>query len=447
MKKILISILVALAALSAQSCLFEQADIFDGSSSKRLSDAMDASQKALVNSQYGWLFEMYPEGSQTYGGYAFICQFSADKTVTVYTELASDVSKPCTSYYKMTNDNGPVLIFDTYNDYIHYLSTPSSSAYQAFQGEFEFVVTDIKDDVISLRGSKTGNKMYLRKMTMPAVDYLKILPSIEERIIFSGFTGTVNGVSVTAEVDIDNRQTSFVVGEESATVRAYAITPEGFRLYKPIKVGEVELSAFAVSEDGSKVTVADGSAKGTEFKSVYPEGYRMYDDYAGDYIFKYNAGEFPVTLVPAGDGVNYKMEGVNDNYDWVLQYSKAKGNLSLLCQMLYDKKGAYAMYDGKYLALTPCSPSNATGTSGYLSYSSTVGMMTKWNLDEANPVYTFVDNGMYSGHAVNTFWFCLYTGPTQTSSTRTSGNKAPKELQPFGQSQIIFKVTSLTKVK
>lgn len=447
MKKILTFVLVAMAALSVQSCLFEQADIFDEPSSQRLATAMDNAEKALINSEYGWLFEIYPQSSQSYGGYAFVCKFKEDHTVDVYTELAADLSDCCTSYYKMTNDNGPTLIFDTYNDYMHFFSTPSSSAYQAYQGEFEFVVTDIASDIISVRGPQTGNKMYLRKLTEPAADYLAKLLPVEDRIVFAGFKGNVNGVDVSASIDIDNRQTTFTVGEETFK-RAYVITDEGMRLYQPVKVGEAELLSFAISEDAKTVTSTDGSTKGTSFATFFPEGYRQYGDYAGNYIFKYDRGEFPVTLIPSGDGVHYQMRGVTTHYDFVLTWSKAKGNISLLSQMLYDidNPGELLMYNGKYLGLTPCSPSNATGTSGYLSFDTKCGMCTKWNGDEVHPVYTFMDNGVYSGHAVNTFWFCFYTGPTQTSATRSSGSSAPADFKPFGQTQIMFKIESLTKV-
>lgn len=446
MKKVFVSILLAVAAFSVQSCLFEQEDIFDKSSSHRLAEAMDSAQKALVDSEYGWLFEIYPEGSQCYGGYAFVCKFNQDRTVDVWSELSVSPSTPLTSYYKMNNDNGPCLLFDTYNEFMHYFSTPSSSAYQAFQGEFEFMILSIEKDVIAVRGPLTGNTMYLRRMTEPAAQYIAKLPSVEERIIFSGFKGTVDGQDVSAELDIDNRQTTFKVGDESYD-RAYAITQEGLRLYKPVKVGETELYCFSIAEDGTKVTATDGAAAGTVFQTVFPAGYLPYAEYAGDYIFEYTKGQFPVTLVPSGDGVHYQMTGINSHYDLVLTWSKAKGNLSLLVQMLYDKENPdqYLKVDGKYVGITAASPANATASSAYLNYTFQCGMQTVWNQDRTNPVFEFKDNGVYSGHAVSCFWMYTYTGPTQTSATKAS--TMPAELYPFGQTTRNMNfIVSLTRV-
>lgn len=446
MKKIFTTILLAVAVLSAQSCLFEQKDIFDDSSSHRLAAAMDAAQKAIVNSEYGWLFEIYPEGSQSYGGYAFVCKFNEDMSVNVWSEINNKPSEAATSLYKMNNDNGPCILFDTYNPLMHFFSTPSSSKYQAYQGEFEYMVTNISDDVITVRSPMTGNTMYLRRMTCPAGEYLEKLAPVEARIIFAGFKGSVEGQEMSVDINIDDRQATFNIGDETFE-RAYTITDEGFRLYKPVKVGNTEFSCFSISEGSDTVTATDGAASGTVFPVFYPQGYRQYDEYAGNYIFKYGQGEFPVTLVPSGDGVHYQMTGVNENYDFVLTWSKAKGNLSLLTQMLYDKAnpGEYFKYNGKYLAITACASTNDTGTNGYLSYDSKVGVCTVWNDDVNHPVYTFKDNGQYS-RAIDTFWFCQYTGPTQTSTTRSSGSSVPAASRPFGKSNIMYNIESLTKV-
>lgn len=450
-RRILSILLIAAAAFSVQSCLFEQKDIFEESSSLRLSNTMDEAWNTLVASEKGWLFEIYPEGSQSYGGYAFICKFNEDQTVDVYTELSNQPAVPATSYYKMTNDNGPVLIFDTYNEYIHFFSTPSSSAYQAYQGEFEFVICDIQEDLIKVRGSKTGNIMYLRKFDGSPAEYIEKLNARNDAMLMSGFKGTAAGKELTAAIDLDNRQVEFTYGEESEEI-AYTVTPEGFRLYKPFEFEGGEIVRFSVADDSKTVTVTEGSINGTKFDSVFPEGYRMYEDYAGNYIFKFiQAGttprEYPVTLEPAGDGVTYNMVGVSDAYDLKLTYSKAKGNLTLATQMIYDKSknGELLMYNGKYLGLTALAPSNAAGSSGYLTYDYSHGMMTVWNGDEEHPVYTFVNNGLYS-RAISCYWLNLYSGPSQTSGTRSSGSSIPTNLKPFGLTHLLTYVESLTKI-
>lgn len=447
-KRLISALMIAAAAFSAQSCLFEQNDIFEESASLRLAKTMEETDKVLKDSPNGWLFEIFPEGSQSYGGFALICKFNDDQTVDVYSELDDTPQTPVNSYYKMTNDNGPVLIFDTYNDNLHYFSTPSSSSYQAQQGEFEFVICEIQSDVIKVRGSKTGNIMYLRKFTEDPATYLNNVLAKNDGILLSGFKGNAGGKNITAEIDIENRQVDFFLDGELAETIAYAITPEGMRLYKPFEWEGGDITTMSIADDSSSVTVTGGSVSGTKFDAIFPKGYRLFTDYAGKYIFKYNAGEFPVELVPDADGVRYWMTGVTDYWDICLTYSKAKGTLSFTTQMLYDKSKNhedYFMLDGKYMGLTAANPANATGTSAYLSYTFTHGMVTVWNEDEEHPVYKFVSNGLYS-REVNTFWLNYYTGPTQTSATRTTANKAPEEYRPFKQTYCMFMVESLTKV-
>ena len=451
MKRALFNImLIAALAFSAQSCLFEQKELFDKAPSLRVNERMEQAKKTLIDSQNGWLFEMYPEGGQSYGGYAFICKFNDDQTVDVFSELAGDYSKPVSSYYKMTAEDGPCLIFDTYNELIHFLSTPSSSAYQAYQGEFEFVISDIKPDLVTVRGAKTGNTMYLRKMTEPAADYIAKLNARDSAILMSGFKGSAAGKELNAVIDIDKRQVSFTIGEDTKEV-AYAVTPEGIRLYKPFEFAGGDIAALSIPDDAKTVTVTEGSIVGTVFESVFPQGYRLYDEYAGKYIFKFlNRGaealEYEVTLEPAGDGVTYNMVGVTDYYDLKLTYSRAKGNLTLATQMIYDKNtGELLKYNGKYLGLTAVAASNAAGTSGYLTYDFSHGMMTVWNEDVEHPVYEFKNNGLYS-RAINCFWLNFYTGPTQTSGSRTSGSSLPADMKPFGKDHLLTYVQSLTKV-
>ena len=78
--------------------------------------------------------------------------------VTVASELFDEAY---TSLYKMTTDNGPVLSFDTNNYAFHYFATPSGSSrnlygesglYQAYKGDFEFMILSATADEVVLKG-------------------------------------------------------------------------------------------------------------------------------------------------------------------------------------------------------------------------------------------------------------------------------------------------------
>ena len=83
--KLFIFLMLALPAMLLQSCLKDQEDTFDKSSSLRSQEYMENAKKTLVGSQYGWVFEYYPESNQIYGGYTYTLKFS-DEKVTVMAE-------------------------------------------------------------------------------------------------------------------------------------------------------------------------------------------------------------------------------------------------------------------------------------------------------------------------------------------------------------------------
>lgn len=63
--------------------------------------------------------------------------------------------------YRLTEDNGPVLSFDSYNDLMHFFATPDSDHPRAYDGDFEFQLFCMSPiDVRKLRGKRTGNDMY-----------------------------------------------------------------------------------------------------------------------------------------------------------------------------------------------------------------------------------------------------------------------------------------------
>ena len=62
--------------LSAQSCLFEQKDIFPESSSERLQGYIEDVRTLLTTSENGWVMEYYPGTNQALGGYAYYLKFT-----------------------------------------------------------------------------------------------------------------------------------------------------------------------------------------------------------------------------------------------------------------------------------------------------------------------------------------------------------------------------------
>lgn len=337
MKKAILSILIALSAFCFQSCLFEQEDIFEEKSSNRLAAVISETQKALVSSQYGWVFEMYTGEDLYYGGYAFTVKFDDEQQVEAMTEIFGDLV-PIKSYYSVTDSNGPIISFDTYNDYLHFLATPSSGRYQACYGEFQFIVLDIKDDLITVKGCKTGNVMYLRKLDRPAEEYISDVLAMNDNLLMSELKGQVGSSSVNCVLDYSDRSIVIKVDGQDPVTTAFVITDKGLRLYAPVSVGKEEISSLTLAADGRSFS-CDGIAS-SKLDAVFAPGYQPYDYYLGEFVFNYFTGttcDIPatatVTLEEKVKGSTYTMKGLNPSIEFEIKYVRSTGTVNFPTQI------------------------------------------------------------------------------------------------------------------
>ena len=240
MKKnnIILFLLMALPTLLLTSCLKDQEDLFPDSASARTVKYLENAQKVLMSSEKGWLLNYYPDRDQSYGGCAYVLKFGEDK-VEVASELADDVAETLTTTYIMKNEDGPVLMFDTYNDYMHYFATPSGSSgaggYEAYDGDFIFIIMDISEDqnTITLKGSRSGNIMYMHRMTSTASEYLQKVLEIEELM-------PVNYKFMKDTMEVKVKMSDGRVSFTSDTLdleTAYIYTDDGIEFYEPIEIG------------------------------------------------------------------------------------------------------------------------------------------------------------------------------------------------------------------
>ena len=120
--KLFIYLLLALPALFLQSCQTEEENVFGKPYSERMDEFLQKAQETLVASQYGWALDYYPQRNQAYGGVAYTIKFTRDNAIVRYENNPDDGEVK--SLYKMKEDDGPVLSFDTYNTFLHIYATP-----------------------------------------------------------------------------------------------------------------------------------------------------------------------------------------------------------------------------------------------------------------------------------------------------------------------------------
>lgn len=240
-----------LPLLLMTSCLKDQEDFFDQSASKRVTEYLSKAKKTLVDAEYGWVLNYYPDRNQSYGGYVYTLKFD-EQNVEARCELAAP-TKAIKSTYVLNNESGPVLLFDTYNDFLHYFTTPSGSSgaggYEAYDGDHMFLILDISEDgnTIKLKGSRSGNIMYMHKLQKPAEDYLAEIVAAEEEMVYSSFVNSANE-KITLKFDGANHWATFENEETGDYAEAaFIFNANGVDFYEPIEFEGAEITGLTYS--------------------------------------------------------------------------------------------------------------------------------------------------------------------------------------------------------
>ena len=196
--KILAYLLLMMPALLATSCLKDQDNLFDKSASLRVSEYLSNTKRVLTSSEHGWALDFFPDRKQSYGGYSYTLKFT-DQTVEVCSEISNKLTYTETSTYTLDNEDGPVIAFDTYNNIFHFFSTPGSGSgaggYEAYDGDFIFIIMDISDDenTITLKGNRSGNILYMHRISESIVDYQLRLRNFANNLVFDLATAEIDG--------------------------------------------------------------------------------------------------------------------------------------------------------------------------------------------------------------------------------------------------------------
>ena len=249
-----LSFFLLLSTLFLQSCLKDQEDVFDKSSSLRMQEVLDKTKAALTGNENGWGLDYYPNRELAYGGIAYAIQFKGTEA-TVYSQ---DAEKGETSLYKLTNDDGPILSFDTYNSLMHAYATPSPDEYEAKDGDFEFIIMDVQNDLITLKGKRSGVMMYMHRLNQPANEYIDAVKKIGEKMQSGKYAFVINGDSIlTRRVNNVFKFTDPETGE--TTDMPFITTTSGFEFKDTVNVMGKSVTGFSYSENGIWANPADNS--------------------------------------------------------------------------------------------------------------------------------------------------------------------------------------------
>lgn len=394
MKKILYSILLLGTALSLQSCLHDDDEVFDSSADQRLEQSVSTDREVLESATNGWVMHYYTGRNYTGGGYSLLMKFKDGKAQVASDNTGSEVA---TSSYTITKEQGPVLSFDTYNAVMHNFSAVSISDVDGDQGDDEFIIQKISPDkdTIWVEGHKWGNTMEMTRLPEGTSwqNYLNGISKMKDDMWYS--YKVMNGQDSIAQAMLDPETHRITVTSSTGSYSSpFYVSPTGIGFPNQLALGKDMVKTLTWNATDSLMTI-DGSSNQLRFFA--PEGWRPIDFYAHDWRFYYNnwkgdlklfckkisgtkiEGSFTWT-----DGLTYKV---------ILSYNKEYGTLSWRTQKMEDPSGTY-----DHLQLMAIYTDKQTRNQ-YITWDPQVGLT--WQL--SNGSYILADNGKLGGSTVSGF--------------------------------------------
>ena len=399
MKKISFIILASLAyALLLNSCVKDEEDIFDESSSVRMTEQLQNVKDILTSATNGWLMDYYPEEDHSIGGYAIICAFNDDMEVTAASEIQTnnfDPGQQATSLYGLISDRGPVLSFNTYNEIFHYFSEPSSQDTNGMQGDYEFVILNATPDSIVMKGKKYGNRILMTPLASDAnwPEYLTDVMQISENSGFGTYKIIIDGKEVAAGEQTDRTMT--FISADTLQTESFVYTNDGIRFYQPVLFSNTTFSELTWNDDEKLFSSSDGSVK---IVVNLPDGYIYYNDYIGDWVLEYGSSSARATvqveIIQNQKNKSYTVQGLD--FEFVLTYNLKNGMISYLTQDVGE-------YEGLLVKLAPWDTQQ-----GYLTWTQGIGANGVVDQTGETMSISFVDNGVWANYNVSGFLFWTF---------------------------------------
>lgn len=404
MKRILL--ILTAACFLTFSCTTDVDDVFNQTSSERLSASLEECKELLTSSPNGWLIEYFPSYTQSFGGYNFVAKFNTNGDVTMYTELASEfgmnISETVTSHYSLNSSSSVVLTFDTYNKFFHYFSDPDFTGGNDFGGEFEFALVSGDADKMIFRGLKTTNEVVftaLKSGETPA-SYLEKVAAVRSKVEGQAYCEYVWSNIAGQNVALSNDDKYNLLyytpesGDGANTAIAYTYNDTGIRFYAPVTIGGVTAQYF--DWDASRTAFAStdaidvsGNTASITLSASRDPNYISYNDVVGGWRMLYYNESYYITVnfYRKVSGKTLRMTGIGADVE--IQYNKFGRYISILSQPIL----------GNYVYLCAWDADN-----GYLTWSTSVGMQFVYNPKSTSRELIARDNGAWNGtNTVNSF--------------------------------------------
>lgn len=235
-------------------------NVFGQEPGQRRKEFFEQLQNTLTKAENGWNMQYFPyDGSPGYNLYASF-NSSGNVTFGAKNSYTANVYKEYTSNYNLTIENGPSLVFSTYNNAFHPFVDPDLNP--SVFADFEFVVSDLKDDTIKLKGKWTYAEIRLNRLPagMTGEEYISMTEETKQFFCPKGGPELVLEAEGKTYSFTDGNTSIFNIwesGVDTAIIIPYITTADGFRLYKNLEVGEKKLQNFQLANNRNELICTD----------------------------------------------------------------------------------------------------------------------------------------------------------------------------------------------
>lgn len=413
-KNITIYLLLALACLGLQSCLFQEENYFDDSSANRATADVNRCSELLKAAPNGWVMEYYIGKDYSLGGITLLCRFDGQR-VTMASQM-SEADETVSSLYSVKSEQATMLSFDTYNYLVHYFGQPQGSMSDdpngTLGGDYEFIISSASAERIELKGKKYGNRIVMKALTEDQTwkQYLTKIKKVEDDAFFYEYDLLMDGL-YTRQMIRSNYTFILTYYDEIGKVHQktvpFMFTADGLRFHEPVTIDGQTMQNFVWKNELISFVCTDEGATGVKLAGVYTAGYQSYDYYPGTYqmdFYRLNdetkqleVASQEVRLLKNEDGKSYWLKGLE--YDILVMFDKPRGGLSVSPQLLKKVQGGYV-----YLAMWDV-------MNDYVLRSESIGLIS---YATTNGIY-LVDNGVWMGE-ISGFIFGVYNSQEEDAA-------------------------------
>jgi hypothetical protein len=222
-------------------------NVFGVAPEQRRKEYFEQLRSTLINAENGWNMQYFlSENSRGYNLYATFDD-SGNATLGAKSAYTGNVYKEYSSGYSVTMENGPVLAFSTYNDALHSFMNPDINL--GTSADFEFIVFDLKDDTIRLKGKWLNAEILLVRLPAGTTgeEYIRRAEETQQLLFAEGSPDLILETEGNTYTFTEGSRLIFKIREADADTTIttpYIATADGFRLYKSLDAGGKKLRNF-----------------------------------------------------------------------------------------------------------------------------------------------------------------------------------------------------------